>query len=175
MTDVDEPIELRPYDARWPQMFASEMQRVALVLPEDVRIEHIGSTAVPGLLAKPVIDLMAGIAAWHDLADVRTALVGLGYEDMGEAGVPGRIYLRRRDVSAFNLALVARDGLHWNPNLALRNYLRANPEAAREYAQVKCAAWESGIRSRLAYSAYKDAVVRRLVRQALNAASACEA
>jgi GrpB-like predicted nucleotidyltransferase (UPF0157 family) len=168
MTELDEPIHLSAYDPQWPTLFASEARRIAAGLPTDVAIEHIGSTSVPGLLAKPIIDLMLGGGAHHGPVSIRSVLVALGYEDLGEAGVPGRIYFRRRAETAFNIALVVRGGSIWAANLALRDYLRANPDAAREYADAKRAAFESGIRSLLAYSDYKSAVVARLMSQALD-------
>ena len=72
----------------------------------------------------------------HPLLDLilqRVFGLALGYEDLGEAGVPGRIYFRRRAETAFNIALVAHGGSIWIANLALRDFLRANPDAAREY------------------------------------------
>jgi GrpB-like predicted nucleotidyltransferase (UPF0157 family) len=165
----DEPIHLCTYDQRWPDLFASEALRITAELP-DVAIEHIGSTAVPGLLAKPIIDVMLGIEPGCDVLSVRKELVVLGYEDLGEAGVPGRLYFRRRGNSAFNIALVERDGAIWRANIALRVYLRANSGAAREYAAAKRSAFESGIRSLLAYSEYKGPVIGRLLKQALTVA-----
>lgn len=159
---LDEPIHLCAYDEQWPTLFVTEARRIAAALPGDVAIEHIGSTSVPGLLAKPIIDLMIGASS-----DLRSALVALGYEDLGEAGVPGRIYLRRRAETAFNIALVERGGSIWIANLALRDFLRANPDAAREYAETKRCACESGARSLLAYSEYKSAAVARLIGRAL--------
>ena len=167
MTELDEPIHLCEYDQQWPLLFASEARRIAAGLPWDVAIEHIGSTSVPGLLAKPIVDLMVGGEPHHHAVSTRSALVALGYEDMGEAGVPGRVYFRRRAKTAFNVALVVRGGSIWTANLALRDYLRANPDAAREYAEAKRSAFESGIRSLLAYSDYKSAAVARLMSQAL--------
>lgn len=130
-------------------------------------IEHIGSTAVPGLLAKPVVDIMLGTEPYHNIEAVRAALVDLGYEDMGEAGVPGRIYFRRRRRSAFNITLVPHDGNLWVANIALRDHLRTSSEARREYAETKGRAFDSGMLSLLAYSDYKSAVLSRLIAEAL--------
>lgn len=167
VTDLDEAIHLSEYDPQWPILFGAEGQRVSLGLPVDVTIEHIGSTAVPGLLAKPIIDMMVGTEPHHKLEAVRAALGDLGYEDMGEAGVPGRIYFRRGIGAAFNIALVPRGGPHWVANLAFRDHLRRSPDARREYADTKRQAFDSGIRSLLAYSDYKSAVLSRLIVQAL--------
>jgi GrpB-like predicted nucleotidyltransferase (UPF0157 family) len=167
VADLDEPIHLSAYDAQWPILFRAEAQRISAGLPADAAIEHIGSTSVSELMAKPIIDIMVGTEAHHDVRAMRAALDALGYEDMGEAGVPGRIYFRRRAGVAFNVALVVRGGPLWTSNLALRDYLRTTPEAARNYAEIKRKAFESGIRSLLAYSDYKAAVLKRLMDQAL--------
>lgn len=164
---LDEPILLCAWDPHWPALFASEAQRIAARLPAEIAIEHIGSTAVEGLLAKPIVDLMLGVEPHHRVDGVRAALGALGYEDMGEAGVPGRLYFRRRAETAFNIALVVRGGSIWIANLALRDYLRNNPEAARDYAEIKRSAFQSGIRWLLAYSDYKSAVVTALIGRAL--------
>jgi GrpB-like predicted nucleotidyltransferase (UPF0157 family) len=167
MADVDEPIHFSAYDPQWPTLFRAEAQRISARLPTDIAVEHIGSTSVPGLLAKPIVDIMVGTEAHHDLAAVRAALVALGYEDLDEAGVSGRIYLRRRADTAFNIALVRRGHSLWVSNLALRDYLRTSSEARREYTDMKRRAVESGIRSLLAYSDFKSAILRRLLGQAL--------
>jgi GrpB-like predicted nucleotidyltransferase (UPF0157 family) len=154
--ELDEVIHLSPHDPQWSTLFEAEAQRLSCSLPGGVSLEHIGSTSVPGLLAKPIIDIMVGAEAHHSIEAIRKVLVQLGYEDLGEAGVAGRIYLRRRIGAAFNIALVRRGGPLWISNLAFRNYLRRNAEARREYAQTKLEAFNTGIRSLLAYSDYKS-------------------
>jgi len=168
MAALDEPIHLSDYDAQWSDFYAAEAARISAGLPTaDIAIEHIGSTAVPRLAAKPIIDVMVGAKAGQNLAAVRAALVALGYEDMGEAGAPGRIYLRKRAEQAFNVALVEYVGRHWRSNLALRDFLRMNPKAAQEYAEIKAKAFKQGLCSLLAYSDFKHVFVTKLVREAL--------
>ena len=167
VSNLDEAIHLSEYDPQWPILFSAEVQRVSSGLPADVTTEHIGSTAVPGLVAKPIIDIMVGTGPQHQLEAVRQALVELGYEDMGEAGVPGRIYFRRRIGAAFNIALVPRGRSLWTANLAFRDHLRMSADARREYSEIKRQAFNNGIRSLLAYSDYKSAVLSRLIVQAL--------
>jgi GrpB-like predicted nucleotidyltransferase (UPF0157 family) len=167
VTDLDEAIHLSEYDSQWPILFGAEVRRISFGLPADVTIEHIGSTAVPGLVAKPIIDIMVGTEPHHEVEALRAALVDLGYEDMGEAGVPGRIYFRRRIGGAFNIALLPRGGPLWVANLAFRDHLRTSADARREYAETKRQAFDGGIRSLLAYSDYKSALVSTLVVQAL--------
>lgn len=168
MPNLDEPITLSAYQTDWPTRFASEQQRLAAALHlAPAAIEHIGSTAVPGLAAKPTLDLMLGLPSYPPPTRLITALEALGYESLGEAGVPERHYLRLRTSLSANLHLVLHNGSHWRNNLALRDYLRANPAACERYAQVKAAALATGATSLLSYSAAKAAVVGDLLEQAL--------
>src|SRR5450755_4061322 len=149
----DEPVEFSDYDPHRAGRFRGERDRLRLGLATAaLRFEHIGSTAVPGLGGKPIFDLMLGAppAAWAALDELRARVVALGYEDLGDAGVPGRIYFRRRALRAFNLALVELDGRLWRENTALRDYLRAHPEEAAAYAEAKRAAIAGGATTLLA-------------------------
>ncbi len=73
----------------------------------------------PGLIAKPIIDLMLGVDRFPPSAELQTAIERLGYEPLGEAGVPGRLYFRRRGAQHDNLHVVLKGGAHWTNNLAL--------------------------------------------------------
>lgn len=150
--------------------YRAERDRLRLGLATaTLKFEHIGSTAVPGLAGKPVVDLMLGAspAVWAGLEEVRAKIVALGYEDLGEAGVPGRIYFRRRTkLRAFNVALVKHDGPVWRDNVALRDYLRSHPEAAAKYAEAKRAAVAGGAKTLLAYSEAKGPVFAGLIQAA---------
>ena len=110
--NLDEPVHLVEYDAHWPAAFAAERRRLceALAVPES-DIEHIGSTAVAGCQSKPIIDLMLGVATYPPPAAITSKIVHLGYENLGEAGVPERLYFRRRVVKAYNLQVVRRPHL----------------------------------------------------------------
>ena len=135
----------------------------------DLRsIEHIGSTAVPGLLAKPIVDIMVGVIPFPPSASWSAAVVVLGYEALGEAGVPGRLYFRQRGRVPCNVHVVEHGGAHWVSNLALRDYLRRSPEAAARYASAKRAAIAAGATTLLTYSEAKGRVIEALVSRALN-------
>lgn len=168
--NLDEAIEIVDHDPRWVGAYGGERDRVRIGLGLlHLRFEHIGSTAVPGLAGKPVVDLMLGAvpAVWAALPEVRARLVALGYEDLGEAGVPGRQAFRRRTPErAFNIALVELDGAHWRNNLALREYLRAHPDEAAIYAAAKRAAFAGGARTLLAYSEKKAPLLAALLARA---------
>jgi len=162
--DLDETVTLAPYDPAWPKLYAQERQRIAdaLSLPEG-SIEHIGSTAVAGLEAKPVIDMMLGMPRFPPPKELLSRLTILGYENLGEAGVPGRIHLRMREGMAFNLHVMQRDGEHWTNNLALRELLRRDPDARARYAAAKQESLQVAGNQLLAYSAAKEPIIAGLL------------
>ena len=167
---LDEPIEIVDYDPHSPARFRGERDRLRIALATaSLWYEHIGSSAVPGLAGKPIIDIMLGAppAAWAAVEELRPRIVALGYEDLGEAGVSGRFAFRRRTLRSYNLALVAADGEHWRNNLALRDYLRAHPADASAYAAAKREAVASGATTLLAYSEKKAPAIAALLRKAL--------
>ena len=135
-------------------------------MPPGARIEHIGSTSVPGLAAKPIVDIQVGVAEPLDEARFHALLAPLGYESMGEAGLPGRLYFRRRGPQSFNVHVIELGGVLWQDNLALRDYLRAAPDAAARYGQHKLAVVAAGANDLTTYSRGKAAVVEELLAQA---------
>jgi GrpB-like predicted nucleotidyltransferase (UPF0157 family) len=162
--DIDEPVELAAYDPRWPQWFAADAAEVQRRLGSNVlELEHIGSTAVPGALAKPIIDILVALRDWPPAKRDLDALEELGYCSLGEAGVPGRWYLRRRAAHATNLSIAQPDGALWANNLALRDYLRNHPHATEEYGRAKQRALADGACTLLPYSAAKAADLQALL------------
>jgi GrpB-like predicted nucleotidyltransferase (UPF0157 family) len=166
MADLDENVELVPYDDAWPDIYDQERFRIALafgVFPKSGLIQHIGSTAVPGLIAKPVVDLMVGVGKWPPPPALIKGICGLGYENLGEAGVPERVYLRLRGTRNFNAHVVRRSSAHWANNIALRELLRSDAAAREKYAAAKITALNKGGGRLLAYSAAKHAAVAELI------------
>ena len=131
-------VRLVDYDDRWPLLFAAEERRIrdhCGTLP--LRLEHIGGTSIPGMCAKPMLDLVAGRPDGTALEDYVAALERAGYVYRGERGVPGREYFRRGQPRAYHLHLVEDDGALWSDYVTFRDYLRAHVEAAREFAGLK--------------------------------------
>ena len=173
MMELDEPVTLVPYDDRWPEIYDQERFRIALafgVFPSSGLIQHIGSTAVPGMIAKPVVDLMLGVREWPPPNKLIKGVCALGYENMGEAGVPERVYLRCRSGQQFNAHIVARGGAHWTNNLALRDYLRVTPAAREKYSAAKIAALTRSAGRLVAYSEAKAGTMAELIAAARVAA-----
>ncbi|MFH8380235.1 GrpB family protein [Kitasatospora sp. NPDC018058] len=165
--DLDEPVHLAPYDPAWAVRGRALVERLTAGLGDlgvHAEVEHIGSTSVPGLDAKPLLDVQIGCAA-GDVDAVVGYVRGLGFEHLGEAGVPGREYLRRRSERPANVHVVGLRGQLWTDNLLFRDHLRGHPEAAARYARAKRdAALAAG--QLLAYSEHKAATVAELMAQA---------
>lgn len=171
----EEPISLVPYDDAWPQLFEEERARLEEVLSVWLAgpIEHIGSTAVPGLTAKPVIDIMAGV---RDLPSSRAARAALGTLHY--------VYFPYRpDVMHWfckpsparrthHLHLVPVDSRLWSDRLLFRDFLRSSAPAAAEYATLKIASAEQHRFDREAYTDAKTAFVGSILERARRAADA---
>ena len=115
------------YDHGWPSFFEEEKALVVAatgIAPE--RVEHVGSTAVPGLGAKPIIDLMVGVPRVEGAQREIDALAGVGYDWRGET-VPGTLYIRKAEPRRFNLHLTQWGGKFWTDLLLFRDFLRAHP------------------------------------------------
>lgn len=160
--DVDEPVELAPYDEEWGVQALDEIARLRAFLPPGAEIEHIGSTAVMGCEAKPIVDLLVGTTP-SERAAVAAALESEGYESLGEAE-PGRIYLRRRFPS-FNVHVVELGSSMWLDNLILREHLRGSDDARERYVAAKRRALAAEPRL-LGYSREKSPVLEELLAEA---------
>jgi GrpB-like predicted nucleotidyltransferase (UPF0157 family) len=128
----------RPH-AAWPRLFERERDRLRQALePLPLGIEHIGSTAVPGLLAKPILDLMIGYPVGESLGAYLSRLERAGYEPMGERGIPGREFLATgRAIRTHHVHLVEQGGGFWRAHIRFRDILRERPDLAAAYAALK--------------------------------------
>ena len=136
-------IEIVEYDPAWPQEFELAAARLRAAAPSlVVAVEHVGSTAVPGLAAKPIIDLMPAVAAGRldDLDRCVAPIVVLGYEYIAryEDELPLRRFFKLRTPNRqHNVHLVEQASEFWLRHLRFRDILRARPEVAAEYAALK--------------------------------------
>src|SRR6266571_6524641 len=131
-------VRVVPYDAEWPALFEAESRRLQLAIsPLPLVLEHTGSTSVPGLAAKPVLDILGGVpeAASVDLYIAR--LIESGYVHRGDQEIPGREFFRRGEPRAYHLHLTSIGRGFWREHLAFRDYLRSHPALRDEYAEVK--------------------------------------
>jgi GrpB-like predicted nucleotidyltransferase (UPF0157 family) len=164
---IDEPIIIVDYNPEWPHIFCQEHRILKNVLDKVVvEIEHFGSTSVPGLKAKPIIDILAGIESFDIPDDYIGELEDIGYEYCGEAGVSNHLYFRKRSDKCFDVAVVEWNGEIWKDNLLLRDFLRAHPDEAKAYAEYKHTIFIQGAKMLSQYSQLKSPVIEDLLRRA---------
>jgi GrpB-like predicted nucleotidyltransferase (UPF0157 family) len=173
---VSEALEIVPYDPAWPSAFAAERDRIAAALDDvAVRIDHHGSTAVPGLAAKPVLDIQVSVRRLEPLAAFAVPLAQLGYMHVPHADDAWCPFFHRPAAwpHTHHVHVVQFGGPEERRTLAFRDYLRAHPEAAREYEQLKrrLASVHSAatFASRQAYADAKTEFVTRTTDRALAA------
>lgn len=159
------------YDPAWPAYFEKEAVRIKDALGSIViEIEHVGSTAVPGIAAKPTIDIAVGVNELDDIHGQEiAAMENLEYVYRGEAGVPGRHYFRKGLVYPrdFHVSIIEWRGSLWNDYLLLRNYLREHPEEAASYVEAKRSAERATEKpDPVAYWEHKRAFVEQLLERA---------
>jgi GrpB-like predicted nucleotidyltransferase (UPF0157 family) len=100
-------------------------------------IQHVGSTAIPGLGAKPIIDIMVAISELADVEKCIGPLATLGYEFRGEAGIPGRLFFGKGSPRTHNLHRVEGQGDFWRDLILFRDFLRTHPDEASRYYELK--------------------------------------
>ncbi len=147
---VSDTIYLADYDQRWPGLFEEERTRLQDAIGEwAADIQHVGNTSVPGLAAKPIIDIAVHLNSLVDALYCITPLMELGYECLGEFGIPGRIYFRKRTDQPIRGQ--SHDGVgrthqihmyeltneQYEKQIVFRDYLRAHPDARDEYERLK--------------------------------------
>jgi GrpB-like predicted nucleotidyltransferase (UPF0157 family) len=162
-------VEVVDYDPSWPALFDAECGLLRLTLGEvAISIHHIGSTAVPGLAAKPIIDILLEVAELSALDAISEQMVRIGYTPKGEFGIPGRRYFpkggenRTHQIHAF-----ASGDVGLFRHLAFRDYLRAHPEVALEYARLKKSIARSCGNDLSRYCDGKDGYVKALEAKAM--------
>ncbi len=166
----DPAIRIVDPDPRWPEIAAAEMARIEAALGgQAVRIDHVGSTAVPGMAAKPILDLQASVAEIRPTERYRLPLEELGYlfapdPDSPELHFFGKPATRPR---TFHLHVCAAGSDHEMRHLALRDYLRARPEEATAYAELKRKLVAARPGDRLAYIEGKADYVAALEKRAV--------
>jgi GrpB-like predicted nucleotidyltransferase (UPF0157 family) len=162
-------ITIEDYDPLWPQRFETLRLRIAATLGDlAIAIEHIGSTAVPGLSAKPVIDIDVLLRSATDLSPVINRLSSLGYDHQGNLGIAGREAFRTPHYDFPHHLYVCPPGSEeYKRHLAFRNYLRTHPEDAHAYDALKRHLADKYRADRDSYTVAKSEFIAEILHRAL--------
>jgi GrpB-like predicted nucleotidyltransferase (UPF0157 family) len=161
------PIAIQDYDPLWPQRFETLQSRIDAVLAGSITaIEHVGSTAVPGLAAKPIIDIDVLLTSAADLPLVISKLASLGYQHRGDLGIPSREAFRAPpDDFPHHLYVCSPGSLEYRRHVAFRDYLRTHPRDASAYADLKRKLANQFAPDREAYTQAKSEFVAEVLRR----------
>jgi len=145
-------VTLKQHNKNWKKLFDEEKEFLLSHFPDDIfEVSHGGSTSIPGIPAKPIIDMFAVVPY------------------RGEEGVPGRILYAKGDAEnrTHYLQLVEKESNEWKNHLLIKNYYLHHPEVAQEYAKLKKTLAKKYPKDRKAYSAGKDVFIKGVIAKAL--------
>lgn len=159
---------LEPHNARWAERFAEEDSQLKAALGDDVDIQHIGSAAVSGLQAKPILDIGVGVEDFDAAFAYIEPLEKLGYTFRGEQGIPRRHYFVKGadDHRTHHLHMLERTNTEWHSLLFFRDYFRAHPKASEGYQKLKTRLAEEFPKNREAYTNGKHAFIQNILNRA---------
>ncbi len=165
-------VELVAHDPHWAAAATAEGELLGATLgPILLAVHHIGSTAIPNICAKPILDLMPVVTRLDHLEECRRGLEGLGYEWWGEFGLPQRRYCTKDDPDTHRRLVQLHCYASGSPeiprHLGFRDYLQSRPDLAREYEQEKRRCQAQHPADSHAYGACKGAWITRIENQAL--------
>lgn len=164
-------VNVTEYNATWAEEFKQEAERLQAIFGDEIMaIHHFGSTAVPGLKAKPIIDIMPLVKNIEKVDAFNPDMVALGYEPMGEFYIEGRRYFRKgEEKRTHHVHIFQFDNQEEiDRHLSVRDYLRSHPQTAKQYGDLKAQLAKQFPHDIEAYMDGKNQFVQELERRALD-------
>ncbi len=165
-------VKLVPYTSSWQTYFKKEAERLREAIGDRIAdVRHIGSTAIPGICAKPIIDIMVGLNRLEDLEDLLEPLAALGYLYKGEQTIPGWHFFVKGDAErkTHHLHVVASQSNFWTTRLLFQEYLCQHPEVAEAYESLKQQLARQYPNDRASYTQGKADFIQAVIEMALRA------
>lgn len=158
-------VKLEPHSELWHQLFAEEHARLRKAIGNYVvAIEHIGSTAICRIAAKPIIDIAISVEKIADGESCVEPLENIGYEYRGEHGINGRFYFVKGEPRTHHVHMVLAGSDFWRSHLLFRDYLRENPATAKEYENLKLKLARECVNDRDAYQRRKSDFIENVLK-----------
>jgi len=157
-----------PYSEKFPKLFEKERAKIKKSLP-DVQVVHIGSTAVPGVGGKGIIDILIALSNWEKKKEAVRSLQKLGFTHI-HPEKDGRIFLSRKATTGYgntHIHLVEKGNKEYKKLIAFRDYLRKNPDQAEKYSNLKDNAVERAKGNRSKYAKLKERFIQQISRKTL--------
>jgi GrpB-like predicted nucleotidyltransferase (UPF0157 family) len=167
----DGQVVLREYDPNWEKAFAYEAKRIADALKrKDFVVHHVGSTSIAGICAKPILDLLLEAPSLTDIDSKQAELESLGYEYKGEYGIAGRrycvLYDAKKSMGFVHVHAFAQGSAEASNHILFRDFLRAHPERAKAYQELKVALVSFPSTTRAAYTDAKAPLILEILEDA---------
>jgi GrpB-like predicted nucleotidyltransferase (UPF0157 family) len=160
-------VKLHPFTAEWRRHFEAEKALLQGAVGSYILdIQHVGSTSIPGMVAKPIVDIAIAVSDFEEARVCIQPIEGLGYEYKGENGIPRRHYFGKGDQRMFHLHLNEINSLEWQNLILFRDYLCRHPEAVQEYVVLKIQLAAKYPRDRQAYLDGKAPFIERVLQLA---------
>jgi len=151
----------------WAEQYALEKARIIEAIGAYVLdIQHVGSTSISSVPAKPIIDILIGVEDFEGASVCIVPMEGIGYVYRGEYGIPHRHYFVKGDPRTHHVHMVEKDSENWRITVLFRDLLRSHPDVAREYAEAKVRLAEQYREDRASYQRAKDKVVEGILDKA---------
>ncbi|MBR7554038.1 GrpB family protein [Allobacillus sp. GCM10007491] len=162
-------VEVTAYNEKWPILFQEEAERLKNVFGvELLEIHHIGSTSIPGLSAKPIIDMMPVVKSIEKIDAVNEKMKELGYLPKGEFGIPGRRYFPKAKENRTHHVHIFQEGSsHIHRHLVFRDYLRSHPTERGRYGLLKVNLAKKFPTDMVSYIKGKENLIKELEQKAL--------
>jgi GrpB-like predicted nucleotidyltransferase (UPF0157 family) len=164
-----ETVRIEEYNDEWPLNYQEERRKIGEVMTDKaIAIEHIGSTSVPSLGAKPIIDLMVGVKGLNEVESFIEPLAEIGYEHVFHENFPNRRFFRRGQWRAgtHHLHIYVYGSVEWNNNILFRDYLRTHFEVLKQYYHLKKELAEKFPHDRVAYTKAKHTFIIDVIQKA---------
>jgi GrpB-like predicted nucleotidyltransferase (UPF0157 family) len=163
-------LQLSPYEPNWSQLFLAEKEQLCASLGNHILdIQHIGSTSIPGMPAKPILDIGVAVANFEEASRCIPLLEQLGFTYKGENGIPRRHYFVKGNPRTHHLHMLEVASAEWKNHLLFRDYLRNNPETAQAYARLKQTLATQFANNREAYQSGKESFIQAVLQKAKEA------
>ncbi|MCP4538615.1 MAG: GrpB family protein [Chloroflexi bacterium] len=160
-------VKLTPYTAEWKRLFEQEKARLQAVIGDYVLdIQHVGSTSIPGMVAKPILDISIAVQSFEKAVVCIEPVVQLGYEYRGENGVPRRHLFVQGDPRTHHVHVNEIHSQNWENVVLFRDYMIQHPKIAQEYAELKLKLAQQFPTDRPAYLDGKALLIERVLQSA---------
>ena len=163
----EDAVRLTPYDKDWERLFREEKSRLQIAVGLFVLdIQHVGSTSIPGMIAKPIIDIAIAVESFEEAHVCIKPIERLGYRYRGENNIPRRHFFVKGNPRTYHIHINEIGSCDWNDQISFRDYLRRHHDIASRYAELKLELAQRYPTDRQAYSESKSPFIKHVLQLA---------